>query len=103
MRILGACIESIASCAFLDRLRFNDFQQRQSLVEAHEHLQEMDRLKSKLPQNGYKAGIDNLTESIINKVVRQHVKSLKKVVHDPELYKQQVDMILSIYELDKDN
>ena len=66
-------------------------------------LNEMDRLKAKLPQNGYKEGIDHLTESIINKVVRQHVKSLKKVAHDPELYKQQVEMILSIYELDNDN
>lgn len=65
-------------------------------------LNEMDRLKSKLPQNGYKAEIDNLTESIINKVVRQHVKSLKKAAHDPELYRQQVEMILSIYELDND-
>ncbi len=66
-------------------------------------LNEMDRLKSKLPQNGYKSEIDHLTESIINKVVRQHVKSLKKVAHDPELYRQQVDMILNIYELDKEN
>ena len=66
-------------------------------------LNEMDRLKAKLPQNGYKEEIDHLTESIINKVVRQHVKSLKKVAHDPELYKQQVEMILSIYEMDKDN
>lgn len=66
-------------------------------------LNEMDRLKTKLPQNGYKDEIDNLTESIINKVVRQHVKSLKKVAHDPELYKKQVEMILSIYELENDN
>ena len=66
-------------------------------------LNEIDRLKTKLPQNGYKAEIDHLTESIINKVVRQHVKSLKKVAHDPELYKQQVEMILNIYELDKEN
>lgn len=66
-------------------------------------LNEMDRLKSKLPQNGYKSEIDHLTESIINKVVRQHVKSLKKVAHDPELYKQHIEMILNIYELDKDN
>lgn len=66
-------------------------------------LNEMDRLKTKLPQNGYKAEIDILTESIINKVVRQHVKSLKKVAHDPEEYRKQVEMILSIYELDNDN
>lgn len=66
-------------------------------------LNEIDRLKSKLPQNGYKSEIENLTESIINKVVRQHVKSLKKVAHDPEQYRQQVEMILRIYELDNDN
>lgn len=66
-------------------------------------LNEMDRLKAKLPQNGYKAEIDVLTESIINKVVRQHVKSLKKVAHDPEEYRKQVDMILNIYEIDNDN
>ncbi len=66
-------------------------------------LNEIDRLKAKLPQNGYKAEINNLTESIINKVVRQHVKSLKKVAHDPEQYRKQVEMILSIYELDTDN
>lgn len=66
-------------------------------------LGEMDRLKAKLPQNGYKAEIDNLTESIINKVVRQHVKSLKKAAHNPEQYKQQIEMILNIYELDNDN
>lgn len=66
-------------------------------------LNEMDRLKAKLPQNGYKSEIDNLTESIINKVVRQHVKSLKKVAHDPEQYKKQVELILSIYELENEN
>jgi glutamyl-tRNA reductase len=61
---------------------------------------ELERLKTKLPQNGYKQEIENLTESIINKVVRQHVKSLKKVAHDPEEYKKQVDMIRTIYGLD---
>ena len=66
-------------------------------------LNEMDRLKAKLPQNGYKEEIDNLTESIINKVVRQHVKSLKKAAHDPEEYRKQVELIASIYELDNDN
>jgi len=66
-------------------------------------LNEMDRLKTKLPQNGYKSEIDHLTESIINKVVRQHVKSLKKVAHDPEEYKKQVELILSIYELENEN
>ncbi len=64
---------------------------------------EMERLKAKLPQNGYKQEIDNLTESIINKVVRQHVKSLKKVAHDPDEYRKQVEMILTIYDLESEN
>lgn len=64
---------------------------------------EIDRLKTKLPQNGQMEEIHTLTESIINKVVRQHVKSLKKVAHDPEQYKKQVELILSIYELENEN
>jgi glutamyl-tRNA reductase len=63
---------------------------------------ELERLKAKLPQNGYKAEIENLTESIINKVIRQHVKSLKKVAHDPEQYSKQIEMIRNIYDLDND-
>ncbi len=66
-------------------------------------LNELERLKSKLPENGYEAEINYLTESIINKVVRQYVKSLKNNVHDPELYRKQVELIFSIYELDKEN
>ena len=66
-------------------------------------LNEMERLKAKLPENGYRDEIENLTESIINKVVRQHVKSLKRVANDPEEYKKQVELILSIYELENEN
>ena len=66
-----------------------------------EHLSKLiERLKKNLPQNGYSKEIDNLTESIINKVVRQHVKTLKKYSSDPELYQQHVDLINNIYELD---
>jgi len=73
-------------------------------TEFHEHirLNEIERLKAKLPQNGYRQEIDVLTESIINKVVRQHVKSLKSSIHDPEKYNKQVELILSIYEIDND-
>ena len=66
-------------------------------------INELERLKARLPQNGYRAEIENLTESIINKVVRQHVKSLKKVAHDPEQYSKQIEMIRHIYDLDNDN
>jgi len=65
-------------------------------------LNEIERLKKTLPQNGYAKEIEDLTESIINKVVRQHVKTLKKYSSNPELYQQHVDLIYSIYELDDD-
>ena len=64
---------------------------------------EIERLKATLPQNGHVEQINTLTESIVNKVVRQHVKSLKKVAHDPEEYKKQIELILSIYELENEN
>lgn len=66
-------------------------------------INEIERLKAKLPQNGYRAEVEHLTESIINKVVRQHVKALKKVAHDPEQYNRQVEMINRIYDLDTEN
>ncbi len=66
-------------------------------------INEIERLKAKLPQNGYRAEVEHLTESIINKVVRQHVKALKKVAHDPEQYNKQVEMISRIYDLDNEN
>jgi glutamyl-tRNA reductase len=65
-------------------------------------LNEIDRLKKHLPANGYKEGIDQLTESIVNKVVRQHVKTLKKHASDPEKYQQQIELIYNLYELDEE-
>ena len=61
-------------------------------------LNEIERLKKNLPQNGYAKEIDALTESIINKVVRQHVKTLKKYSNSPELYQQHVDLINNLIE-----
>ncbi|MFC2123340.1 glutamyl-tRNA reductase [Bacteroidota bacterium] len=63
---------------------------------------EILRLKKQLPENGYADEIDNLTESIINKIVRQHVKSLKKSSGDPDKYQQHVDLIRSLLEIDED-
>jgi glutamyl-tRNA reductase len=63
-------------------------------------LNEIERLKKSLPQNGYAEEIDHLTENIINKVVRQHVKTLKKYSSNPELYNQHLDLINKLYELD---
>ena len=65
-------------------------------------LNEIGRLKKHLPQNGEMEGINTLTESIINKMVRQHIKSLKKHASNPEMYQQHIDLIFSLYDLDED-
>ena len=64
-------------------------------------MNEIDRLKNHFPEDGLNE-INLLTESIINKVVRQHIKSLKKNANDPERFQQHVDLIYNLYELEKD-
>ena len=64
-------------------------------------MNEIDRLKNHFPEDGLNE-IHLLTESIINKVVRQHIKSLKKNAGDPERYQQHVDLIYNLFELEKD-
>jgi glutamyl-tRNA reductase len=64
-------------------------------------LNEIERLKKNLPQNGYAKEIDNLTESIINKVVRQHVKTLKKHANNSERYQQHIELINNLIEPDE--
>lgn len=64
-------------------------------------LNEIERLKNRFPEEGM-GEINYLTESIINKVVRQHIKSLKKNAGDPERYQQHVELIYNLYDLEKD-
>jgi glutamyl-tRNA reductase len=61
---------------------------------------EMGRLKKRFPENGYQEELDNYTQNIINKLVRQHMKSLKKNLGDPEKYRQHIELIYSLYEID---
>lgn len=61
---------------------------------------ELAKLKKQYPENGYQKEIDDYTQSIVNKLVRQHMKILKKNVSDPEKYQQHIDMIFKIYEID---
>ena len=61
---------------------------------------EMNRIRKRFPENGYQEELDNYTQNIINKLVRQHMKSLKKNIGDPEKYKQHIDLIYSLYEID---
>jgi glutamyl-tRNA reductase len=61
---------------------------------------EMSRIKKQFPDNGYQKELENYTQNIINKLVRQHMKSIKKNAGDPERYKQHIDLILNLYEID---
>ena len=63
---------------------------------------EMARIRKQYPENGYQKELDNYTQNIINKLVRQHMKSLKRNAGDPEKYKQHIDLIYSLYEIDLD-
>jgi len=47
----AAAAETVFCASFLDRMRFTEFRQRQQLVEAQEHLEEMDRVKSRFTAN----------------------------------------------------
>ncbi len=49
--LLSAAAESVASCIYLERMRFKDFQQRRELQQARDHLEEMDRAKSRFTAN----------------------------------------------------
>lgn len=59
-------------------------------------IREMERFRTKLlPENMHE--IEDLTQSIINKLLRQHIKMLKKYKNDPERYQQQLDLIRNLY------
>lgn len=63
---------------------------------------EMARIRKQYPENGYQNELNNYTQNIINKLVRQHMKTLKKNAGDPEKYKQHIDLIFNLYEIDTD-
>ncbi len=62
-------------------------------------MKELHRLRNRLPENGFEE-IEYLTKSIMNKLMHQHIKSLKKSVSDPDSYQQHVEFIVNLYELD---
>jgi signal transduction histidine kinase len=49
--LISAAAESVASCAYLDHMRFKDFRMRSELREARDHLQELDKAKSRFTAN----------------------------------------------------
>lgn len=49
--VFGGAAMTTLCAGFLDRMRFQEFKQRQSLVEAEAHLREMDQLKTRFSAN----------------------------------------------------
>lgn len=64
-------------------------------------VKELDRLGKRLPRDGHEQ-IDHLTRSIINKIMHQHIKLLKKSAADPEKYEQSVNFVRKLYDLDNE-
>ncbi|MGK7396478.1 MAG: glutamyl-tRNA reductase [Candidatus Cyclobacteriaceae bacterium M3_2C_046] len=63
-------------------------------------LNEIERFKNGFTGENLKE-INYLTESIINKIVRQHVKMLKKNADDPIRYQQHLEMIYHLFDSEK--
>ncbi len=61
---------------------------------------ELKRLKKRLPENGF-GEIDYLTQSIVNKIIHQHIVSLKNSVGDPTRYQQHIDFVNNLYQLEE--
>ena len=49
--LVSAAVESVASCAYLEHMRFKDFRQRMELKEARDHLEGLDKAKSRFTAN----------------------------------------------------
>lgn len=62
---------------------------------------ELNRLKNRLPKEGF-SEIDYLTRSIVNKLMHQHIKTLKNSVSNPVQHQQQIEFMHKIYDLDYD-
>ncbi len=64
-------------------------------------LNEIERLKSRLPEEKLPE-VDYLTRSIINKLLHQHIKTLKNGNSDEKLQQKKIELIHELYELSKD-
>ncbi|NIO00786.1 MAG: glutamyl-tRNA reductase [Candidatus Latescibacteria bacterium] len=67
----------------------------------HIRRSEMNRLRKRLPKDNMDE-IDYLTQSIMNKLMHQHIKTLKKTATDPERHQQNVELMRDLYELDQE-
>jgi len=62
---------------------------------------ELARLRKRLPKDGF-AEIDYLTLSIVNKLMHQHIKTLKSSSGDPVSHQQHIEFVRKLYELDRE-
>jgi glutamyl-tRNA reductase len=62
---------------------------------------ELDRLGKRLPSDGYEQ-IDYLTQSIVNKIMHQHIKLLKSNATDPDKQEKHLAFVNKLFDLDKE-
>ena len=62
---------------------------------------ELTRLRKRLPEDGI-ADVDYLTQSIMNKLMHQHIKTLKGSSSDPVSHQQHIDFMHKLYDLDRE-
>jgi len=62
---------------------------------------ELDRLGNRLPNDGHEQ-IDYLTQSIVNKILHQHIKLLKSEASDPDKQEKHLAFVNKLFDLDKD-
>ncbi|MBD3226102.1 MAG: glutamyl-tRNA reductase [Caldithrix sp.] len=62
---------------------------------------ELQRLKSRLPQEGMEQ-VEYLTQSIVNKLLHQHIKILKSKNNNAERKQQKIEIIHELYDLNRD-
>ncbi len=62
---------------------------------------EMNYVRGKLKNNGLEE-IELLTKSMMNKIMKYHIQSLKKSVSDPEKYRIHKELLHSTFNLDSD-
>ena len=67
----------------------------------HIRTKELGRLKKRLPKEDF-SEIDYLTQSIMNKLMHQHIKTLKMNTSNPSLQQQHLDLLYNLYELDRE-
>lgn len=62
---------------------------------------ELDRLKTRLPEEGYPE-VEYLTQSLMNKLMHRHIKMLKKNVGNADRYQESIDFFNQLYGINEE-